>query len=117
MFTRSVRIPKSGDGLRSDGSVVGDPIDNANVIGRLAPIRFWFTTGEFREGFAPQGRDMERPGGATRFSSWFRLRAGYSNSRSVGLIVVEPDEVANSQTMLRGGGRSAYRQSEVTGRF
>jgi hypothetical protein len=35
----------------------------------------------------------------------------------VGLVVLEPDEAVNDQTMLRGGGRSVYRQAEITGRF
>lgn len=100
-----------------DGSVIGDPVNNQNVIapgvgGNSILIHNQRVPGSFAPQSATWNVQIEQ-----RFSSWLRLRAGYSNSRSSGLVVLEPDEAANNQIMLRGGGRSAYRQAEITGRF
>jgi hypothetical protein len=100
-----------------DGSVVGDPISTLNIIGAPGTNSILVHNQRVPGSFAPQSAiwnaQVEQ-----RFATWFRLRASYSNSRSVGLVVVEPDETAaNDQTMLRGGGRSIYRQAEITGRF
>jgi hypothetical protein len=101
----------------SDGSVVGDPVNNVNVIAPGVGVNSILIHNQRVPGsFAPQSATWNAQI-EQRFSSWFRLRAGYSNSRSVGLVVLEPDEVVNNQTMLRGGGRSVYRQAEITGRF
>jgi hypothetical protein len=52
-----------------------------------------------------------------RFSRLLRARATYSDSRSVGLIVVEPESLGTTQEIvLNGDGSSRYRQLEVTGR-
>jgi len=100
----------------TDGSVIVGPIDTLNVFGAPGTNSILVHNQRVPGSFAPQSAiwnaQVEQ-----RFSNWFRLRAGYSNSRSAGLVVVEPDEAANDQTMLRGGGRSIYRQAEITGRF
>ena len=100
-----------------DGSVLGNPVDNVNVIAPGAAANSILVHNQRVPGsFAPQSATWSAQI-EQRFSSWFRLRASYSNSRSVGLVVVEPEEAAGDQTMLRGGGRSIYRQAEITGRF
>ena len=101
----------------ADGSVIGDPMNTLNVIAMGAGANSLLIHNQRLPGsFAPQSAtwniQIEE-----RFSAWFRLRAGYSNSRSLGLVVLEPDEIVNLQTTLRGRGRSAYRQTEITGRF
>ncbi len=82
-----------------DGSPIVGPIDTLNVIGAPGVNSILVHNQRVPGSFAPQSAiwnaQVEQ-----RFSSWFRLRAGYSNSRSVGLVVVEPDEAANDQTML-----------------
>lgn len=99
-----------------DGSVLSDPINNSNVLAGGAPNSLLIHNQHVPGSFAPQSAtwnvQIEQ-----RFSSWFRLRAGYSKSRSIGLVVLEPDDVVNNQTFLRGGGRSSYHQAEITGQF
>jgi hypothetical protein len=100
-----------------DGSIIGDPTSNQNVISPGSGVNSLLVHNQRVPGsFAPQSANWSVQV-EQRFSTWFRLRASYSNSRSVGLVVLEPDEAAPNQTALRGGGRSSYKQAEITGRL
>jgi hypothetical protein len=52
------------------------------------------------------------------FERLLRLRAVYSDSRSVGLVTIDPGILdTTNEIVLNGDGKSRYRQLEVTGRF
>ncbi len=47
------------------------------------------------------------------------MRGVYSDNRSVGLVVFEPDTTAadGNEIVLNGDGSSRYRQAEITAKF
>jgi hypothetical protein len=100
-----------------DGSILAGPVDSVNVLGSVggpaSPLIF------SRPGpgnFAPRSGtwNVHLDQRVTRI---FSLRAGYTHSRSSGLVVLEPQDVETDLLMMRGTGRALFRQAEVTGRF
>jgi len=48
------------------------------------------------------------------FSQWLRLRGGYTDNHSVGLVVFEPSTLpTGNEIVLNGDGSARYRQAEV----
>jgi len=98
-----------------DGSVVGGPVDLTNVLG--AGSGSWLSQARRKAGnFTPRS-DAWNLQVEQRVAPFFRIRANYTNSHSAGLVTLEPQAVEASSLMLRGGGRSAYRQFSLTGRL
>ena len=101
-----------------DGSVVGIPLQYANVIGDIAGPRSFLVNGQRVAGaFSPRGAtwnvQLEH-----RFSQLLRVRAVYTDNRSVGLIVLEPDRLGiSNEVVLNGDGSSRYRQAELTAKI
>ena len=96
-----------------DGSVLGDPVQYINVLG-ASPSSVLVHNGHIPGSFAPRSGtwnvQVEQ-----RVSNLLRVRALYSNSRSSGLLVLEPQFTEGSSALpLNGGGHSLYRQAEVT---
>jgi len=82
--------------FNQDGSVLGEPIQYVNVIGSITGPRSFFVNGQQVAGsFSPRGAtwtvQMEHA-----FSKWFHLRGVYSDNRSVGLVVFEPNNLVSS---------------------
>jgi hypothetical protein len=100
-----------------DGTVDGTPVDFTNVIGSISGPRSFLVHGERVAGaFSPRGltwnAQMEHS-----FSPLLKMRAVYTDNRSVGLIVLEPDLLGTShEIVLNGDGASRYRQLEITAR-
>ena len=101
-----------------DGSVMGSPIQYVNVIGSTTGPRSFFVNGEqVAGGFSPRGATWTLQVEHT-FSQWFHLRGVYSDNRSVGLVVFEPQLLnATNEIVLNGDGSSRYRQAEITAKF
>jgi hypothetical protein len=101
-----------------DGTLLGAPTEFVNVIGSAAGPRTFLVNGQRVAGaFSPRGStvnaELEH-----RFSSFFRLRAVYTNSRSVGLIVLEPQVLdGTNEIVLNGDGSSRFRQVEITAKL
>lgn len=100
-----------------DGSIIGDPVNSVNVLGAMAgPISPLIFGRRVPGNFAPRSGTwnvhVEQ-----RVTRVFRILAGYTHSRSSGLVVLEPQDVETDLLMMRGSGRSLFRQAEVTGRF
>jgi len=100
-----------------DGSVL-DSIEYVNVIGSITGPRTFLVNGKRVAGaFTPRG--------ATRnfqiehsFSRLLRVRALFTDNRSVGLITVESDLLGDvHEVVLNGNGSSHYRQAEVTAKL
>jgi hypothetical protein len=101
-----------------DGSVIGEPSEYENVIGSVTGPKSFLVRGERVAGaFTPRGEtwnvQMEHS-----FAKLLRLRAAYTDSHSVGLIVVEPDVLDSiEKVVLNGDGSSRFRQFEVTSKL
>ena len=99
----------------ADGSILGMPLAFTNVIGDAAGPRSFLINGQRVAGaFSPRGAtwniQVEHA-----FARLLRLRATYSDIRSVGLIVLEPDVLGTTnEVVLNGNGASRYRQGELT---
>ena len=102
----------------ADGSVLGVPEVFANVIGSATGPRSFLVHGQRVAGaFSPRGStwNAQLEHG---FSKLLRVRAVYTDNRSVGLIVLHPAVFdGNNEIVLDGSGRSRYRQAEVTARL
>lgn len=100
------------------GAIVSGPTEYVNVIGTVNGPRSFLVHGEQVAGdFAPRGRTWNAQVEHS-FSRLFRIRGVYTDTRSVGLIVFEPQfQGMTNQVVLNGNGASRYRQAEVTGRF
>jgi hypothetical protein len=98
-----------------DGSIVGNPITFANVIGSATGPRSFLINGQRVAGaFSPRGATWNAQVEHS-FSRLLRIRAVYTDNRSVGLIVLEPDLLGKTnEVVLNGDGASRYRQAEVT---
>ncbi len=102
----------------ADGSIFGQPITYANVIGDVAGPRSFLVNGSRVAGaFSPRGStlnfQLER-----NFAPFLRLRGVYTDNRSVGLIVLDPGRLgAANEVVLNGDGRSRYRQVELTAKI
>jgi hypothetical protein len=67
--------------------------------------------------FAPRGLTWNA-GLEHIFSHLLRIRATYTDNRSVGLLTFEPDiNGTTNEIVLNGNGQSYYRQADVTARF
>jgi hypothetical protein len=101
-----------------DGSVEGIPLQYANVIGDITGPRSFLVNGQRVAGaFSPRGAtwnvQLEHS-----FSPLLRVRAVYTDNRSVGLIVLEPDRLGiTNEVVLNGDGSSRYRQAELTAKI
>ncbi|PYV37395.1 MAG: hypothetical protein DMG06_28225 [Acidobacteria bacterium] len=72
-----------------------------NIIGNFAPYN------------ATWNVEVEHP-----FSHLLRIRANYLQSNSYGMVIVTPKVVQGQDVLVQGGGgRSRYRQLELTARF
>jgi hypothetical protein len=100
-----------------DGSVIGSPIDITNVIGSANGPHSFLIHGEQVAGaFSPRGLTWNAQVEHS-FSPLLRIRGVYTDNRSVGLIVLEPDTLGTAnEIVLNGDGASRYRQAEVTAR-
>jgi hypothetical protein len=101
-----------------DGNPIGDPLEFFNVIGSVTGPRSFLVHGQRVAGaFSPRGvtwnGQIEH-----RFARLLRLRGVYTDNRSVGLMILEPDllDVTN-EIVLNGDGKSRYRQAELTARL
>jgi hypothetical protein len=100
------------------GSLLGPPITYINATGLAAPGDSLLIHAENQPGnFAPHSATwnvhVEH-----RFSSNFRIRAGYTDTLSSGLVLLEPAVVrGNNALVLNSNGQSRYRAAEVTARF
>ena len=101
-----------------DGSVNGEPEVFQNVIGSADGPRSFLVHGERVAGaFSPRGTTWNTQVEHS-FSKLFRVRAVYTDNRSVGLIVLHPGIFnGTNEIVLDGSGSSSYRQAEVTARF
>ncbi len=101
-----------------DGSVLGVPQTFINVIGSITGPRSFLIRGQQVAGeFSPRGAtwnaELEH-----RFSDRLRVRAAFSNNRSVGLLVLEPQlRNQTNEIVLNGSGSSRYRQLEITAKL
>ncbi len=101
-----------------DGSIVGTPVVYTNVIGNASGPRSFLIDGQRVAGaFTPRGAtwnvQVEHA-----FSRLLRIRGTYSDIRSVGLIVLEPDLLGTTnEVVLNGNGASRYRQAEFTAKL
>jgi hypothetical protein len=100
------------------GSIAGVAQQYANVIGDVTGPRSFLVNGQRVAGaFSPRGAtwniQLEHS-----FSPLLRVRAVYTDNRSVGLIVLEPDRLGiTNEVVLNGDGSSRYRQAEVTAKI
>jgi hypothetical protein len=101
-----------------DGSITGTPIPYANVIGSITGPRSFFVNGQQVAGaFSPRGATLNFQIEHS-FSPRLRLRGVYTDSRSVGLVVLEPELLGTTgEVVLNGDGKSRYRQAEITAKF
>ncbi len=101
-----------------DGSVVGDPVDVTNVIGSATGPHSFLVHGERVAGaFSPRGLTWNAQVEHS-FSRLLRIRGVYTDNRSVGLIVMEPELLGTAnEIVLNGDGASRYRQAEITARL
>jgi hypothetical protein len=102
----------------SDGGIAGAPLQYANVIGDVTGPRSFLVDGKRVAGaFSPRGAtwnvQLEHS-----FSPLLRVRAVYTDNRSVGLIVLEPDLLGTTnEVVLNGDGSSRFRQVELTAKI
>ncbi len=102
----------------SNGNIIGTPVLFTNVIGNVAGPKTFLVRGQRVAGdFSPRGTTWNAQVEHS-FSRLLRFRTVYTDNRSVGLIVLEPDFLGTSNVVvLNGDGASRYRQLEVTGRL
>lgn len=98
-----------------DGNPIGPPQEFVNVIGNVAGPRSFLVRGQrVAGGFSPRGITWNSQVEHS-FGRLLRLRGVYTDNRSVGLIILEPDILgATNEIVLNGDGNSRYRQAEVT---
>ncbi len=101
-----------------DGSILGDPVQYQNVIGSSTGPHSFLVHGQRVAGaFAPRGLTWN-VGGEHIFSSFLRVRATYTDNRSVGLLAFEPEVLGTTnEIVLNGDGLSYYRQAEFTAKL
>jgi hypothetical protein len=101
-----------------DGTIIGMPIDYINVIGSSTGPRSFLVHGERVAGaFSPRGLTWN-VGAEHIFNHLFRIRAGYTDNHSVGLLALEPDTNGpTSEIVLNGDGKSHYREAELTAKL
>jgi hypothetical protein len=101
-----------------DGTIIGEPIEYENVIGSVTGPKSFLVHGQRVAGaFAPRGLTMNA-GLEHIFTRLLRIRATYTDNRSVGLVTLEPEVNGTTQEIvLNGNGASYYRQAEVTAKL
>jgi hypothetical protein len=101
-----------------DGSIIGDPVQYQNVIGSSTGPHSFLVHGQRVAGaFAPRGLTWN-VGMEQIVSPFLRIRATYTDNRSVGLLAFEPElNGPANEIVLNGDGLSYYRQAEFTARF
>jgi hypothetical protein len=101
-----------------DGSLLGDPVTYANVIGSITGPRSFLVHGARIAGaFSPRGATLNLQAEHS-FPRVLRIRFVYTDNQSVGLVVFEPDLLGTArEIVLNGDGKSRYRQAEVTARL
>jgi hypothetical protein len=103
---------------RRDGSIAGAPVQFLNVIGSATgPTSFFVHHEQVAGSFSPRGATLNLQVEQS-VASWMRVRAVYTDIRSVGLIVLE-QSVSNGTdaNVLNGNGKARYRQAEFTAKF
>ena len=101
-----------------DGAVVDGPRRFVNFISRVADHQFPFIrASRTNNNFAPYSKawsiEVEQP-----LTKHARLRANYTQSHSAGLLIVNPEQVdGRDAIVLRGDGRSRYRQLEISAKL
>lgn len=101
-----------------DGTIVDGPRRFANITDQAAASRFPFIRRRSKAGnFAPYSTtwnlELEH-----NVSTFLRLRANYLSSNSSGIPIVTPGVVQGRDALiLGGGGKSSYRQLELTARL
>ena len=95
----------------ADGSILGMPVEYTNELGS-SPGSVLVHNGRIPGSFAPRSGtwniQLEQ-----RVSQMLRVRALYANSRSNGLVVLDP-QLVDASNILNGGGKSTYRQAEIS---
>lgn len=101
-----------------DGSIIGTPVQFDNVIGSAnGPRSFLIERQRVAGAFSPRGLTWNAQVEHS-FSRLLRFRTVYTDSHSVGLIVLEPDLLGSShKVVLNGDGASRYRQFELTAKM
>jgi TonB-dependent Receptor Plug Domain len=101
-----------------DGSIIDGPTQYDNVIGSVTGPRSFLVHGQRVAGaFAPRGLTVNT-GAEHIFSRLLRIRATYTDNRSVGLVALAPFVNDTTQEIvLNGDGSSYYRQTEITAKF
>ena len=103
------------------GPVIDGPRLFTNVIGTSAANHVFITRSSKSGAFSPySGTWMVE--GEHQFGRLLRMRMGYLESRSAGLVIYDPrvsqaSSAEKNAFVLNGNGRSRYRQIEVTGKF
>jgi hypothetical protein len=106
-----------------DGAVIGAPVPYLNVIGSATGPRSFFVNGQQVAGaFSPRGAtlnaQLEHAFAPVFGGLGIRLRAVYTDSQSVGLIVFDHEELGTAdEIVLNGDGKSRYRQTEITSKL
>jgi hypothetical protein len=100
-----------------DGTIIGEPVTYENVIGSVTGPRSFLVNGERVAGaFTPRGATLNLQAEHS-FARLLRLRFVYTDNQSVGLVVLEPGVLGDTQEIvLNGDGKSRYRQAELTAR-
>ncbi len=89
-----------------------------DVIGSITGPRSFLVSGQRVAGaFSPRGltwnAQIEH-----RFSKLLRLRGVYTDNRSVGLIILHPEQLeGTNEIVLEGDGSSRFRQAEITAKL
>jgi len=101
-----------------NGAILGTPVQFTNVIGSVTGPPSFLVHGQRVAGaFSPRGYTWNTQIEHVA-SRRLRLRAGYSDNHSVGLIVLEPEvSQTTNEIVLDGNGRSRYRQLEFTAKL
>ncbi len=101
-----------------DGSILSGPTPYVNVIGSVTGPRSFFVAGQQVAGaFAPRGATWNAQVEHS-FSPWLRMRGVYTDNRSVGLLQLTKELLADTnEVVLNGDGSSRYRQAEITAKF
>src|SRR5207253_7169205 len=83
-----------------DGTVLGDPVTDVNVLGLAGANSLLVHSMHAPGNFAPHAGTWNFQF-EQRVTRIFKIRAGYTDSRSTGLVVLEPQAVETEQLMLR----------------
>ena len=101
-----------------DGSPLGPPLVYLNLTGYASSPNSLLIHTENQPGnFAPRSGTWNVHLDH-RFSSRLRVRAGYTDSRSSGLVLLEPSPAQGTNALLLNGtGRARYQAAEITARL